>query len=120
MPKATAAPEKVVRLDPYKSETEREFAKWGYLEVGCAIGKKIIGVVYEPIKFVLPGGIYTIDFRLETADEYLWVETKGSKRMRNYRDSRSKLRAAASIFYKWRFFEVRKEEGRWIVEEING
>ena len=87
-------------IDPYRSETEREWAEGnGMLYVSLEFdGARVLRMDYEPETFNLPGGSYTPDFRciLETG-QVIFVEIKGSKKQKGYRDARSKLRAAAEL-----------------------
>lgn len=117
--KAESVPSKRPALvSLFDSKLEEDFAKGGYLQV-C--DQRILEVQYHPVRFYLLGASYKIDFCLVTEDELLWVEVKGNKEMRNYRDARSKLRAVARMYRQvpfFRFFQVTREKGAWIVEEI--
>jgi hypothetical protein len=64
-------------------------------------------IFYEPVTFNIPGGKYTPDFMHIQADrQIVFVEVKGSKKQKNYRDARSKLRAAAAIHPYFTFVEA--------------
>lgn len=77
-------------------------------------GEAVVFWGYEWMSFKLPGGSYTPDFLYLLADGRLvFVECKGSKNQANYRDARSKLRAAATLNPWFWFYEVRIEKSAW-------
>ena len=114
--KATAD---VTTLIPvYKSNCERRFADLGPTLLGAHFGAECLLLLYEPLRFKIPGGAYTPDWLCLLADgRIVLVETKGSKRQKNYRDARSKLRAVAAVYPWWVWVEVVESEG-WKVEVI--
>lgn len=57
--------------------------------------------------FKIPGGGYTPDWCILIDGQWVFVENKASKKQANYRDARSKLRAAAALNPWFRFYEVR-------------
>ena len=81
--------------------------KWPTIIEG-ATGQAVVLTMYEPVTFHIPGSNYTPDFLHILADgEQCFVEVKGSKAQRGYRDARAKLRAAADVFPFYSWFEVR-------------
>lgn len=112
---------KVNPYDPYDSKTDMVWAKVGGTVLQGKIGKRIVVVRYHPFIFVLPGETYKIDFMMIAEDGFHYmVECKGSKKAKNYRDARSKLRASAEIHPYWNFLlavwpDQRNELG-WDVE----
>ena len=114
--KATANVKELIPV--YKSNCERRFADLGPTLLGAHFGAECLVLLYEPLRFKIPGGSYTPDWLCLLADgRIILVETKGSKRQRNYRDARSKLRAAAEVYSWWTFVEVVEANG-WTVEEL--
>jgi hypothetical protein len=109
---------------PYDSKTEQVFAKVGRIVLQGHIGKKFPILVYKPISFILPGETYRIDWLAIAEDGETWfLETKGSGKFHNYRDARSKLRAAAVLNPYWRFAELRwpqKQELQWTIRYVKG
>ena len=76
-------------------------------------------MVYEPITFNLAGNKYTPDFmHLTDRGEVVFVEIKGSKRQRGYRDARSKLRLAKATHPWFTFVECIGRSDNWTVEII--
>ena len=110
-------------IDPYRSETEREWAEGnGMLYVSLEFdGARVLRMDYEPETFNLPGEKYTPDFRciLETG-RVIFVEIKGSKKQKGYRDARSKLRAAAELNPMYTFVEAVGGAGGFELEVIDG
>lgn len=93
---------------PYKSDLEVYWAAVGPETIAAATGQAVVLTMYEPLSFNLPGSRYTPDFLHILADgEQCFVEVKGSKSQRGYRDARAKLRAAADVFPFYSWFEVR-------------
>ncbi len=108
---------------PFDSKTEQVFAEVGATLLGAHFGKRIVVVEYHPLAFMLPGGRYSPDFIFVAEDgRATFVECKGTDKARNYRDARSKLRAAASRFPYFTFVEARWPDQRrklaWEIEEI--
>ena len=123
--KARATVKGLKPYHPYDSKTEQQFAKVGTILLYGFLDKKIVHLEYHPIQFVLLGEIYEIDFLAIAADgEQFFVECKGTNESKNYRDARSKLRAAAARFPFWNFIEARwpdqKYEMAWELEHISG
>lgn len=114
---------KVRPYDPFDSKTDMVWAKVGAVILQGILGKRIVIVRYHPFIFVLPGESYEIDFLLIAEDglHYL-IECKGSKEAKNYRDARSKLRAAAALHPYWSFalavWPDQRNEMRWDIEFI--
>ncbi len=106
-------------LDPYKSKTEARWAQIGAAWMGGCYGVDVLEWRYEPISFTLPGGSYKPDFMYIFSDGMvIFVEVKGSTHQKNYRDARSKLRAAAELYPWFVFCEVKPVGGNWDIEEI--
>jgi hypothetical protein len=121
--KAKADVSKLKPYYPYDSKTEAVFAKVGAVLLRGFLRKKIVHLEYHPVEFILPGETYRIDFLAIAADgEQFFVECKGTNKSKNYRDSRSKLRAAAARFPYWNFLETRwpdqRRELAWKIERI--
>ena len=98
----------IARLAPtFDSAAEEWWHKYGTLLLTDRLGEGIALTQYHAFTLHLPGGSYTPDFLHVTSDgRMLIVEVKGSTKQRNYRDARSKLRAAAEL-YRWAvFYEV--------------
>lgn len=84
-------------------------------ELGCAVTLS----QFHPLTFHLPGGNYTPDFlHILTDGRLVLVEVKGSQQQKNYRDARSKLRAAAAIYPWATWYEVRGCGGDFEMELI--
>lgn len=92
----------------YRSKTEAAWADVGAVYIAAEFDRLVSWEGYEPLALNIPGGRYTPDFLyiLENG-QMVFVEIKGSKRQKNYRDARSKLRAAAAVFPFWTFVEAR-------------
>jgi len=101
-------------IDPFRSEEERIF--WGFANVFPQLvpeleGLRVDACSYEAIRFDLGGTSYTPDFyfRLLNDDGYTvlaFIEVKGSKFQKGYRDTRTKLLNVSSLFPEYAFFEV--------------
>lgn len=103
----------VSTLSPeYRSRAERDFANLGAAILGARFGVAVLEMRYEAVKFHIPGGTYTPDFLavLKTG-QILLIEIKGSRRQKNYRDARSKLRAAAECYPWWTWCECVAQDG---------
>jgi len=108
---------------------EKEFSTTGFFLLADTVpaGVHIEVMLYEWVTFNLPGGKYTPDFmvRLSNGVE-IFVEVKQESfskkgkvfRGQSYRDSRSKLRAAASLNPWWRFYMAIYSHGGWRLEYI--
>ena len=103
----------------YRSGAEADFARIGLALMGSYCECDVAVMTYEPEAFNLPGGHYTPDFRCILTDgRIVFIEIKGSREQKGYRDARSKLRAAAALnpWYTW--YEVICCRGQWNVERI--
>lgn len=115
---------KKVKQQSKMSLAERRWKAGGYehlLESQWVDGAKMTMMLYEWYSFRLPGGLYTPDFNLFLDDGRLMhIEIKESAFARNFRDSRSKLRAAASLNPWFDFFMARldRKAGIWRIEYI--
>ena len=97
----------VAALTPqYRSKTEGYWAQMGNVYIADEFNARVMWEGYERARLSIPGGFYTPDFMyiLENG-QTIFVEIKGSKRQKNYRDARSKLRAAANVYPFWTFVE---------------
>lgn len=102
-------------IDNYKSQAEAEFAQVGAALLYNHFGARVLKMAYEPMTFNLPGNRYTPDWLVVLEDGRLvFVEIKASRRQKNYRDARSKLRLAAATWPEFVWCEVRGAE----IEEI--
>lgn len=100
-------------LDKYKSDCERAFAQFGIPLIEDKFDAGVELMLYEPVTFNLPGNKYTPDFQVILEDGcILFVEIKGNRRQRNYRDARSKLRAAQAVHPYYIWIEVRMSVSR--------
>lgn len=111
------------------SSPERHFMNEGYLLIAELLpeGVYIDTMLYEWVTFNLPGGRYTPDFLIRLSNnKEIYIEVKAesvSKRGRvyrgqSYRDSRSKLRAAASLNTWHDFYMAVFCRGGWKLEYI--
>jgi len=105
--------------ETFDSQLELDFA--AELE-NSLIGRRIREWRYHPLRFRLaPNVTYTPDFMLVHLDEsFALYEVKGSWKMKNARDSRTRLEIAA---YRYPWFQwiaiTRDREGVWREEPIN-
>ena len=105
-------------IPQYKSDTEEKFAQIGGVLLGAHFGQNVIVLQYEPCRWKIPGGQYLPDFMAVLANgAVVLVEVKGSRKQRNYRDARSKLRAAAAMYPMFTWCEVVESYG-WRVEVL--
>jgi len=106
-------------IPQYKSSTEQQFSLLGAAILREALGAAVAAMFYEPCRWKIPGGHYTPDFLaiLDTG-QVVFIEIKGSRKQRNYRDARSKLRAAADVYRMFVWCEVVEEDG-WRVEVLS-
>lgn len=96
------------------SRAERAFQAEGkdawMTATAVAEDEQIARMMYEPVSFRLPGGSYTPDFQIVTTlDRLAYIEVKMSVFAKGYRDSKSKLRAAACLHPEIEFYEARWE-----------
>jgi len=102
----------------YKSDSEQQFALLGAIILRDALGIEVAEMRYEPCRWAIPGGHYTPDWLAILDDgRVVFIEVKGSKKQRNYRDARSKLRAAAAMYPFFSWCETVEEDG-WRVEMV--
>ena len=102
----------------YKSDSEQQFASLGAIILRDALGIEVVEMRYEPCRWAIPGGHYMPDFLcVMSQGQIIFVEVKGSKKQKGYRDARSKLRAAAEIYPFFSWVEV-VEEDNWRVEVL--
>ena len=91
----------------FDSKAEVWWDAYGALLIAQECGQAVALTLYHPVTFRLPGETYTPDFLHILQDGALvFVEIKGSTRQKNYRDARSKLRAAAEVFAWVTFYEA--------------
>jgi len=103
----------------YKSKNESDWATFGSMILFAELQTATQWQGYEPVTFNIPGGRYKPDFMHVLADGRIaWVEVKGSKKQRGYRESRSKLRAAASIHPWFIWIEAIGEYMSWEIETL--
>lgn len=107
-------------IPQYKSKAEGTFAGFNTVFWHAYLGSDLVLLLYEPCRWAISGGHYTPDFMAVLEDgRMVFVEVKGSKKQRNYRDARSKLRAAVEIYPFFTWIEVVEENG-WPVEVLDG
>ena len=107
-------------VSPYKSRLEEHWAREGALVLLAELGEQTAVQLYEPFTVRLIGAHYKVDFvHILESGRIVCVEVKASSRQANYRDARSKLRAAAEMHPWFTWIEARHENGGWIVERIN-
>lgn len=103
----------------YKSKSEEDWAKIGKAMMEDDLRKPVVLWAYEPVTFNLPGNKYTPDFWYLMNDGTLvFVEVKGSRRQKNYRDSRSKLRMASKIHPYFMWYMATGKGMDWTLEKI--
>lgn len=99
--------------DLFKSQEERFF--WSMRNaipqlVDEFTGFEVVTSAYEPLRLQLGKVVYTPDFMLhmQKEDKFLTAlfETKGAKEQRGYRDTRARLKIAASLYPMFVFVEV--------------
>ena len=106
-------------LQAGRSKTELEWKEIGEILIAERVGSRVVFTGYEWMSFRLPGGTYTPDIGyLFESGRWAFVEIKGSRVQKNYRDARSKLRAAACLNPWFVFYEARNERRSWQIEEI--
>jgi len=103
----------------YKSGSEQQFSLLGAAILREAFDAAVVAMFYEPVRWKIPGGQYTPDWLcLMETGMVVFVEVKGSKKQKGYRDARSKLRAVQAMYPFFTFVEVVEENG-WQVEVIS-
>ncbi len=86
-------------IPQYKSKAEEDYAIFGAAIIHQELGKVVELTMYEPMAFYIPGGRYRPDFmHILEGGKIVFVEVKKNKKLKSYRDSRAKLRAAAVVF----------------------
>lgn len=134
----------VSRLLPrFDSDIEAWWERNGALILGNELECGVARTEYHPMTFLLPGGGYTPDFlHILTDGRLVFVETKAlilktkftegqdgtvtakqvhnSRAQKGYRDTRTKLRAAAELhpWALWAEVRVGKRGGEWELEFI--
>ena len=102
----------------YKSGSEQQFSLLGAAILREAFDVSVAAMFYEPVRWKIPGGHYTPDWlAIMENGTVIFVEIKGSRKQRNYRDARSKLRAAAELYPFFTWCEVVEADG-WRVEVL--
>lgn len=109
----TTLPPLIARADvdrlsvKYDSRLEEEWASSGPLWMSAELKRRIVVTYYHPLTFHLGGQNYTPDF-LHIADDgrMVFVECKGSRKQKGYRDARAKLRVAAAQYPCFTFYEA--------------
>jgi hypothetical protein len=100
-------------LDPFKSQEERFF--WRMVNTLPQVmpelsGTRVITAMYEAFSLRLGSTTYTPDFLVQfgSGNGFVCVmfEIKGSKKQKGYRETRAKLREAASLYPMFVFCEV--------------
>ncbi len=103
----------------YRSKAEEDWALIGSIIIADETGQGVRLCLYEPITFRLLGNKYTPDFQYILEDgAIVFVEVKGSKKQKNYRDSRSKLRAAAETHPYFQWYMAVGKGTDWELERI--
>ncbi|MBX3004538.1 MAG: hypothetical protein KF821_01775 [Anaerolineales bacterium] len=105
----------------YRSRAERRWASEGQILIAELFHTPVEVTLYEPMSFSVPGGRYTPDFlHILSTGEQVFVEIKGSRRQTNYRDARSKLRAAAEVYpyFHWVEALAPSRNTGWKLEQI--
>ena len=104
--------------DGYRSDAERSWAASGNHYLLSHYGVTVVKTYYEPFTVNLPGGRYTPDFmHILGNGQIVFVEIKGSKAQKGYRDARSKLRAAAEL-HPWADWIEAVGSSRFEIERI--
>ena len=85
----------------------KEFADWRYHPMRFWLAK---GVTYEPDFRILSHGM---------VPKLTFYEVKGSWKAKNARDSRTRLKIAASMNQWCDWFAVTREDGEWVFETIH-
>lgn len=90
--------------------------------VEAVFGERVVWVGRESWEFKLPGARYTADFYYQfESGRFAIVEVKASKLQPGYRDARSKLVCAATLYPMFLFFEARPDKAQdsgWVFERI--
>lgn len=102
-----------------RSDAEASWREIGKPLIEHEIGGRILFSGYEWVSFKIPGGDYTPDWMyLMDNGKTVFVEIKASRMQTNYRDARSKLRAAASMNPWYTFVEALWEKRVWTLDII--
>lgn len=103
----------------YRSKIEEDFATFGPIYLADHFGERVQVMMYEPFRLKIPGGHYTPDWlAILQSGTVVIVESKGSKRQKNYRDARTKLRAVAEHFPFFTFVEAIGKGQAWTLEVL--
>lgn len=107
-------------LQAGKSDVELRWRREGTRLVEEMHEKRVIFTGYEWFSYKIPGGSYTADFSyLLENGHWVVVEIKGSRAQGSYRDSHTRLKAAASLNPWHTFYEVVWERRTgWDVKHI--
>ena len=101
----------------YKSQVEQDWATFGPMLLYAEYNERVQVMHYEPVTFNLPGGKYTPDFMAILQSGWVvFVECKGSRKQKNYRDARSKLRAAKALHPWFEFVEAVGKGENWEID----
>ena len=115
----TAVADLAAIVSPYKSRLEELWSREGNLILLADLGERTAVQLYEPWTLRLIGASYKVDFvHILESGRIVCVEVKASSRQANYRDARSKLRAAAEMHPWFTWIEARHENVGWAVEVI--
>jgi len=107
--------------ETFKTQLELDYAN--YLETWRK-ANKIDSWLYEPLRFSLGLNVsYTPDFLTVQGDDAYdsmrnIYEVKGSWLSRNARDSRTRLKIAATMYQWFNWYAVTREKGVWKFETI--
>lgn len=103
--------------DEYRSKSERDWAIFGDMVLEDELGEKTYRRLYEPVSFYLEGGRYKPDFMHILLDgRVVFVEIKGSRRARGYKEGRIKFNAVTDK-HPWFVWVMAVGSGdRWEVE----
>jgi hypothetical protein len=109
--------EKVVKYNTaFDTKLEIQYADQAeaYKKIG-----RIDSWMYHPIKVRLAHGCtYTPDFGLRMLGEFVLVETKGSWKAKNARDSHTRLQIAQQMFPWWIWVDVTKDKHGFVYKVI--
>jgi hypothetical protein len=109
--------EKTVKYNlAFDSKLEIQYAD--QLEAYRMIGRIDLWM-YHPVRVRLAHGCtYTPDFGIRIQNEFVLVETKGSWKAKNARDSRTRLQIAQEFFPWWVWVDVTKDKHGFVYKVI--
>ena len=120
MTSAKANIDALIQSQAYRSKTETAWSKVGAVYIADEFDARVVWEGYETVRLSLPGGVYTPDFHyILDNGQTVFVEIKGSKKQKGYRDARSKLRAAAAVYPFWTFCEAVGGRSGFELEVLN-